>query len=164
MCRFQIRALPLEPFQSLLGLSDAELGERGARRYVADQKPGFPCRVSLVDAEPGESVILLPFAHHDVASPYRASGPIFVREQAKEAHLEVNEVPEVVRHRLLSFRAYDAGGMMIAAEVAEGNILEEQVERFFADAKVAYLHLHNARPGCYSCRVDRIAANVAANC
>jgi hypothetical protein len=33
--------------------------------------------------------------------------------------------------------------------------LEEVIARFFADPQVAYLHLHNARPGCYNCRVDR---------
>ena len=30
-----------------------------------------------------------------------------------------------------------------------------QVDRFFGDPRVRYLHLHNARPGCYNCRVDR---------
>ncbi|MBI3407856.1 MAG: DUF1203 domain-containing protein [Planctomycetes bacterium] len=137
-------------------MDDSELAKHSARRCVADQKPGFPCRVSLVDAEPGERVILLPFEHHDVASPYRASGPIFVRERAQQADLDVNELPEVVRHRLLSIRAYDHAGLMIGAEVAEGRDLEVQIGCFFADAKVAYLHLHNARPGCYSCRVDPV--------
>jgi len=26
----------------------------------------------------------------------------------------------------------------------------------FADPKIAYAHLHNARPGCYSCRAERV--------
>ena len=153
---FQIRALPLEQFKELFPLSDAQLAERGARRYIADEKPGFPCRVSLVDAEIGESVILLAFTHHDVASPYRASGPIFVREQAEEARLDVNEVPEVVRRRLMSIRAYDGTGMMIAADITEGTNLEQRIERFFANDRVAYLHLHNAKPGCYSCFVEPV--------
>jgi hypothetical protein len=156
---FQIAALPLEPFAAFFGLSDAELAKRGARRSVADKKPGFPCRVSLVDAEPGERVILLPFAHHAVDSPYQASGPIFVREQAKEATPAIGEVPDYLRQRLLSLRAYDEAGIMVDAEVAEGRDLEAHVDRFFADVRVAYLHVHNARPGCYSCRIDR-AANV----
>ena len=153
--RFRISGLPLDAFTPLFALGDAELARRSVCRCVADKKPGFPCRVSLVDAEPGERVLLLAFEHHDVASPYRASGPIFVREQARPANLDVNEVPEVVRERLLSVRAYDAAGLMIGAEVAEGGELKVQIGRFFADPKVAYLHMHNARPGCYSCRVDR---------
>src|SRR5262249_25942493 len=124
-------------------------------RCLADKKPGFPCRVSLLDAEPGERLILVPFSHQAVDSPYRASGPIFVREGAKQAILDVNEVPESVRGRLFSIRAYDSNGLMLDAEVAEGCELEAQIERFSALPAVAYLHLHNARPGCYSCRVDR---------
>jgi hypothetical protein len=153
---FRISALPLDPFVPLFALNDDELARHGARRCVADAKPGYPCRVSLVDAEPGERVLLLPYRFHDVASPYQASGPIFVRETARPAVPGINEVPDAVRRRLLSVRAYDSAGVMVDAEVAEGRELESQVERFFADERVAYLHLHNARPGCYSCRVDRI--------
>jgi hypothetical protein len=153
--QFRITALPLDRFASLFSMSDAELAQRHARRYVADKKPGFPCRVSLVDAEPGERVILVPFSHHAVASPYQASGPVFVREEARQARPAAGEVPESVRARLLSIRAYDAAGILVDAEVAEGRELEVYIERFFTDPKVAYLHLHNARPGCYSCRVER---------
>ena len=153
---FRIAALRLESFTSYFPLSDAELLRREARRYVADKKPGFPCRVSLVDAHPGERVILLPFVHHAVDSPYQASGPIFVREQAQQASPAICEVPEYVRLRLLSLRGYDAMGIMVGAEIAEGRDLEAHVDRFFADPRVAYLHVHNARPGCYSCRIDRV--------
>lgn len=153
---FQMRALPLEQFQPLFEMTDAELAEHGAKHCTADAYPGYPCRVTLQDAEIGEELLLLPFVHHDVLTPYRASGPIFVRVKARQALPEVNAVPEAVRRRLLSVRAYDAGGLMVDAEVVEGAALESVTDRFFADARVAYLHLHNARPGCYACRVDRV--------
>lgn len=153
---FQITALPIEKFSSLLKQSDAELRTIGARRMVADKKPGFPCRVSLVDAEPGEEVLLLPFTHHDVTSPYRADGPIFVRVNAQNVTFEVNEVPAMIRSRLLSIRAYDTAGMMLISDVVSGSELEEHLWRFFADPQVEYIHIHNARPGCYNCRVDRV--------
>lgn len=152
---FQITALPIEKFSSLLTQSDAQLQSMGARRMVADKKPGFPCRVSLVDAEPGEEVLLLPFTHHDVNSPYRGDGPIFVRVNAETAKLKVNEVPGMIRSRLLSIRGYDAAGMMLISEVLDGSELEEHLWRFFANPEVEYIHIHNARPGCYNCRVDR---------
>jgi len=152
---FRLVALPSERFAPLLALDDGELRAQGIRRMRVDAKSGFPCRVSLADAEPGEEVLLVPFAHHDVASPYRASGPIFVRAGAATARPEVNEVPAMIRSRLLSIRAYDAQAMMVAAEVAEGRELEDCIERAFSDPRVAYLHLHNARPGCYNCRVER---------
>ena len=152
---FRLVALPVEAFAHLFDRSEPELAAHGAQRCIVDAQPGFPCRVSLVDAELGERVILLPFTHHDTPSPYRGVGPIFVREHARTANLEVNEVPEMIRRRLLSIRAYDRNGIMIGAEVAEGSSLEAQIERFFLDAAVKSLHLHNARPGCFNCRVER---------
>lgn len=153
---FCISALPLSQFQPLFTLSDAELASRGMRRVVADEHPGFPCRVSLVDAQPGETLILLNHLHHDVDGPYRASGPIYVRERALPADLAPGEVPELLRRRLLSLRAYDAAGMLRAAEVLEGRELPALVAGMLADPAVSYLHAHNARPGCYNCRIDRV--------
>lgn len=152
---FQFVALPSERFASFFAMSDADLAALGARRMTVDAKPGFPCRVSLVDAEVGESVLLLPFVHHDVSSPYRASGPIFVRRDAGTAAPAAGEVPAMLRHRLLSIRAYDRDGVLTGADVVEGTVVEEAVGRAFADARVAYLHVHNARPGCYTCSVLR---------
>ena len=152
---FKISALPLDAFAPLFDLDDAVLASRGMRRIVADSKPGYPCRVSLVDAEVGERVLLLPFTHHPVPGPYRASGPVFAREAARPAQLAVNEVPDSVRSRLLSIRGYDQEGILLGAHVTEGRALEDVVRRFFADERIEYLHVHNARAGCYSCRVDR---------
>lgn len=152
---FRLIALSYERFATLFGQSDAELGAIGARRMIVDEKPGYPCRVSLADAEVGETVVLVPFIHHDVSSPYRASGPIFIRDGATTARPGPDEIPTMFRHRLLSLRGYDAGAMMVSAEVVEGSDLEESIRRLFADESVSYLHIHNARPGCYNCSVVR---------
>ena len=153
---FQISGLKREQFQELLDLNEDALVARGAKRYVADTKPGFPCRVSLRDADLGERVILLPFQHQPGRSPYRGSGPIFVRENSAEASLEPNEVPEVLRTRLLSLRAYDANDMMVNADVVDGADVESILQRFLDNAAVSYVHVHFARPGCFACRVDRV--------
>ena len=152
---FQILALPRDEFAPLFALADAQLQARGGKRCIADRKPGFPCRVSLEDAAPGESLVLIPFTHHSADSPYRASGPIFVREMARQASLGVNEVPEQLRVRLLSVRAYDSQGVMRDADVVDGRQLESVVGGLLSDPLVQYLHVHFARPGCYACRVDR---------
>ena len=152
---FQIVALPLEPFTRFFALDDEALRAKGAKRYVADRQPGFPCRVSLRDAAPGERVVLVPFKHQDADSPYRASGPIFVREQAHRADVAANEVPELLRTRILSVRAYDTDGLMIDADVVDGRELELLIGRLFSDERVEYLHVHFARPGCFACRIDR---------
>ncbi|MDQ2702287.1 MAG: DUF1203 domain-containing protein [Pseudomonadota bacterium] len=151
---YVISGLPLQPFQSLFGLADETLHSRGMRRHVADG-PGFPCRITLEDAAPGQSLLLLPWQHLDVVTPYRAGGPIFVNESAAQQAVVRNRVPEQQRSRLLSVRAYDAEGWMLDAEVDEGVRLEALIERFFGDVRTAYLQVHNARRGCYACRVDR---------
>lgn len=153
---FQITALPVEKFEPLFMQSDAALSALGVRRVVAESKPNYPCRVSLVDAEIGEEVLIIPFVHHDVLSPYRASGPIFVRVHAHPALLQAGEIPALLRSRLLSVRGYDASAMMISADVANGNDLDGLIAKRFDNANIKYLHIHNASPGCYNCRVDRI--------
>jgi Protein of unknown function (DUF1203) len=153
---FQISALPQDAFAPLFTLNDEQLRERGAKRCVADRIPGFPCRVSLQDAAPGEPVVLVPFTHQAADSPYRASGPIFIREAARRASPGVNEVPELLRLRLLSLRAYDTDALMVEADVVDGRELESRVGRLFADPRVAYLHVHFAGAGCYMCRIDRV--------
>jgi Protein of unknown function (DUF1203) len=152
---FRIVGLSAAQFQPLFSLDDNALVHKGARRMTVDAKPGFPCRISLEDAEIGEQVVLIPFAHHDVDSPYRASGPIFVREKAKEADLPVGGIPEVVSTRTMSVRAYDQNSMMIDGTVVPGPQIKAHIEKLFANPKIAYLHLHNAGAGCYSCRVER---------
>lgn len=152
---YRITGLSPEPFQSLWAMEDGALAALHARRVVADSDRGFPCRVSLQDARAGESLLLLAYPHHDVAGPYRASGPIFIREQADVAANFQDRIPPFFLHRLLSVRAYDANGWMHAAEVAEGTGLEAAIATFFERGEIAYLHIHNARPGCYACRVDR---------
>lgn len=152
---FRIVGLPAAPFAQLFSLSDAELRRHGAVRQVADRAPGFPCRVSLRDAEPGETVLLVHYEHQPADTPYRAGHAIYVRAGAEEARPAVGEIPEMLRRRLLSVRAFDTDGMMVEADVVEGKALEPLIERFFASPRVAYLHLHNAKPGCYAARVER---------
>jgi hypothetical protein len=152
---FQFKALSEADFTSFFELNDELLTAQKARKMIVDKKPGFPCRVSLVDAEVGEEVILLPYCHHEVSSPYRASGPVFIRKGAVAAALEVNEVPQMLLHRLLSLRAYDSSGMMVEAAVVEGNELAAAIRLFFSNAEVSYLHIHNAKPGCFNVHVNR---------
>jgi hypothetical protein len=152
---FRVSALPRHTFEELFALDDESLARRGAKRSVADTKPGFPCRVSLEDAEPGERVILVPYCHQPAESPYRASGPIFVREAARTASLAPGTVPAMLRTRLLSVRGYDAGNLMIESDAVDGRELESCLTRTFERETVSYVHVHFARPGCYACRVDR---------
>ena len=147
---FRIRGLSAEPFRHLYGLDEAALAEEGVRRYFVDKSPGFPDRVSMRDAEVGETALLINYVSHPVDSPYRTSYAIFVREGAEERYDAVGEVPPVMRRRLLSLRGFDADGMLIEADVVEGSEVEGLIARQFENPRVAYIHAHNARHGCYS--------------
>ncbi len=87
---FQIHALSPVQFEPLFTLSDRELAKVRATRMIVDAKPGYPCRVSLADAD-----------------------------------------------------------------VGEGSRLSESIPAMLQDPGIAYLHLHNAKPGCFAARVTR---------
>ena len=152
---YRISGLDIEPFAHLFTLDDEALAARGARRRIADAKPGFPCRVTLEDAEPGERLILLNYVHQPADSPYRASHAIYVRERATHAATYVDVVPAVLRTRTLSVRAFDAKGMLRDADLVEGTDLDATIPRMLADTRTAYLHVHYATPGCYAALVER---------
>ena len=156
MQHWRLSGLDPASFEPLFALPDDELLRLGARRRTATDTPGFPCRVSLEDAPVGAELLLLPYEHHPAASPYRASGPIYVRKGAARRDLQPGEVPSYVTGRLISVRAYDAGAMMIAASVCEGTGVAAALDEVFADPAVAYVHLHNAKRGCFSCAVSRV--------
>jgi uncharacterized protein DUF1203 len=152
---FVISGIDPAPFTQFYGRADGELAAAGVVRTIADAKPGFPCRVTLEDAEPGEALLLLNHVHLPVDTPYRSCHAIFVRDGAETAARFENEVPQQLASRLLSVRAFDPAGMMTDADVIEGRDLVPLIERFFADPAVTYLHAHNARRGCFAARIDR---------
>jgi len=151
---FRVRGLSPEPFRKYFAISDEELRALGARRVVADDN-GFPCRVSLGHAKAGEELILLNFEHLPVESPYRSRHAIYVARDSREAFDGVDTVPEVMRTRLLSVRAFDRDHMIVDADVVEGKDAAALFERLLANPEAEYLHVHNAKRGCYSARVER---------
>lgn len=114
----QITNFDPQPAQSFFEMDDRKLALRHACRRIADAKPGHPCRVSLQDAGVGDELIVFHYPHHDVASPHRASGPVFVRKNARAAQLAINELPGHLGHCQLALREYDENSMPVAAQTA----------------------------------------------
>ena len=152
---FRITGLPAETFAHLFDLSDAELAAQDAVRQIADARtPGYPCRVSLTDSQPGDELILVNHEHHPVDSPYRMRFAIYVR-RGEETYDSVDAVPDQLRIRTLAVRAYDTNAMMVAWDLVDGRQLIAAIERLFRDPRAAYLHVHYAAPGCYAAKVER---------
>ena len=152
---FRILGLSPEPFAALFGLPDAALLAKGVHRVVADEPHSAPCRITLDDAEPGERLLLLNHEHQPAASPYRASGPIFVRERAAHRFDTADVVPPALRRRTLSARAYDRSGMMVQGQLTPGADLAGLLKDWLEDEKVEEVHLHYAARGCYAARAVR---------
>ena len=156
MTPFVISGLPSGEFQPLYAMTAAQLMTAGIVERTVDEEGAYPCRITLEDAHVGEQVLLLNYQHLRTSSPYAASGPIFIRRNASRTQVSRNEVPTQQRRRLLSVRAYDASDSIVDGDVTPGTELDHVIERFFRNTNVTYLHVHNARYGCYACRVDRI--------
>ena len=152
---FRICGLAASEFQPLYGLDDERLAELGIKRMQVDAHPGYPDRIELRDVAVGETVLLLNYTHQPADTPYRASHAIFVREGAREAAVATDQVPDALRHRTISLRAFDADHMMVDADLVEGRELDSLIESFFANPAVNYLQAHYAKRGCYAARIER---------
>ena len=152
---YRITGLSPEPFRPLFGLPDEALARRGVRRVVADSPFGFPDRIEISDAAPGESLLLLNYLHQPADTPYRSGHAIFVRERAVARTDLVGEIPTAMRARPLSLRAFDREDMMVDADLVDGAEAEALIERLLADPAAAYIQAHYARRGCYAGRIER---------
>jgi hypothetical protein len=156
MRTFRITGLDPEPFRGLFGKSDDELAALGARRYVVDETPGFPDRIEMRDLDVGERALLVNYTHlDDASSPYRSSHAIFVREGATVPYDAIDEIPAVLKRRLLSVRAFTEDAMMLDADVIDGSRLRDWIETTFDDHSVNFIDVHNAKRGCFAARVRR---------
>ena len=151
---FRILGLDPAPFAHLYGLPDAALAQAGVRRFIVDQ-PRLPDRIEVRDAAPGESLLLLNYVHQPADTPYRASHAIFVREGALTPYEAVDEIPDALRTRTLSLRAFDDGGDMVDAALVDGGEVEPVIDRLLANPQVAYIQAHYALRGCYAARIER---------
>ena len=151
---YRISGLDAEPFAQLFGRDDAALAQAGACRVTANAKPGFPCRISLEDAEIGDSLILLNHVSHETETPYRSSYAIYVREDALPAQF-VDRLPPVFAGRPLGLRGFDAEGMLCGALLAMPGEADAKIRLLFDRPEIATIHAHNAAHGCFVAKVER---------
>ena len=152
---FVVSGLPVETFRPLFGLDEAALARRGALRVTAGSDGRYPCRITLEDARPGDTLLLINHESHGAPTPYRSAYAIYVNESADETRQLTDELPPVLRGRPIALRVFDADGMLVAAELALDDNVREAIELHFEDPSVRYIHAHNAAAGCYAARIDR---------
>lgn len=153
---FRIVGLDPAPFAHLYGLPDAQLLAHRARRITVGASPGVPDRASLRDLPIGATALLVNHVHQPAETPFRASHAVYIEEGATTARVVEARVPRVLRSRLLSLRAFDRDGMLVDADVVDGETAEPRIVAMLAAAHVDVLHAHFARPGCFAARIERL--------
>jgi hypothetical protein len=145
MTEFIVHAMPA---------GDADPCAPAGRLKVAEGRE--PCRRCLRNANPGESLLLLPYDPFLVRSPYAGEGPVYVHADGCDEHRpEPDVLPEQVDGiRVFSIRSYDADAMMLDAEVVGGDVLADRARALLGNG-AAFLHAHFAGPGCFAFRIDR---------
>ncbi len=135
------------------GLDDA--GNRLVRQFAGHSSP---CRHCLTDARPGEAVLLGSYHFGRPNGIYWTPSPVFVHQERCAPFASANFIPEIVRRRLVSVRAYDADDLCLydLGEVGEGSAVEAPIDRALIDRRTDCVNIHTARPGCFLCRVERL--------
>ena len=121
---------------------------------TADSPNGYPCRHCLRWAQPGEHMVLFPFASIAPGRPYSESGPIFIHAEPCDRYAATDKYPAAFRgSRVL--RAYDEAQNMIDAKVLNGEEPEEVVEELLQNPQTSFLQVRSVSRGCYTFRIAR---------
>ena len=152
---YRIEGLAPEAFASLFGMMDGELAARGAMRVRADAPTGYPCRVSLRDADEGEELVLLNHVSHDVDGPFRTAYAIYVRRAAAAPASFEDEAPPYLDSRTLSLRGFGADGLLKHGLLAMPGEADGRIRELFERPEVDTIHAHAATYGCFLARIER---------
>jgi len=122
-----------------------------------DLDRSYPCRHCLREASASSGMLLLSYQTPKPKSVYGQPTAIFMCVADCERFREPDAIPDIVRNRLVSFRAFRSDGLMIydANEIVEGNEHIAAVRRILARDDVAYINAHTAKAGCHLCHVER---------
>jgi len=139
----------------------AEAARRAVKAGAADHAlvtvdaPGSaPCRHCLRWAQPGERVILFPYAAIPAGHPYSETGPIFVHADDCQRYSATNEYPADFRNGRV-FRAYDSKYNIIDAQGMNGSEPEAVIEGLFQNLDTAFVDVRSVTHGCFTFRVQR---------
>jgi hypothetical protein len=129
-------------------------GESDHALITLDSSGSSPCRYCLRWAQPGERVILFPYAAIPHGHPYSETGPIFVHAHECQRYSATNEYPADFRNGRV-FRAYDSQYNIIDAQIGDGSEPEVVIESLFQNPDTAFVDVRSVTHGCFTFRVQR---------
>src|SRR5436305_3365270 len=150
--RFQIIPLPTEIADAARCVVNSGAADHAL--ITVDSPGSSPCRHCLRWAQPGERVILFPYASIPPGHPYSETGPIFVHAKPCERYGATAEYPADFRAGR-AFRAYDADYNMIDAEVADENDPEAIIEKLLQNPQTEFVDARSVSRGCFTFRILR---------
>ena len=149
---FRILPLPTEIAEAARHAVKAGASDHS---IVSANSPGSsPCRHCLRWAQPGERVILFPYAAIPSGHPYSETGPIFVHASECQRYSATNEYPADFRNGRV-FRAYDSKYNIIDAQIVNDNEPEVVIESLFQNPDIAFVDVRSITHGCFTFRVQR---------
>jgi hypothetical protein len=110
--------------------------------------------VSLVDAAPGEELVLINHVSHDVPTPFRTAYAIYVRKESEPASYQ-DEAPPYLDSRTLGLRGFDQEGMLRGGLLARPGEADAKIRELLERPEIATIHAHNAIVGCFLARIER---------
>jgi Protein of unknown function (DUF1203) len=149
---FRIVPLRTDIAESARRAAQSEAGDHAMVKV--DTAAGYPCRHCLRWAQPGERVILFPYASIPPGHPYSETGPIFVHAEPCERYGAIEAYPADFRNGRV-FRAYDADYNMIDAEVANGTDPEAVIEKLLQNPQTEFVDARSITRGCFTFRIRR---------
>jgi hypothetical protein len=132
----------------------AKTGAADHAIITVDSPESSPCRHCLRWANPGERVVLFPYAAIPSGQPYSETGPIFVHADECQRYSTTDEYPADFRNGRV-FRAYDSSYNIIDAQVMNGSEPEIVIESLFQDPNTAFVDVRSVTRGCFTFRVQR---------
>ncbi|MDE2006614.1 MAG: DUF1203 domain-containing protein [Rhodospirillales bacterium] len=151
------RCIPIDPaIAESFRASGRDQAGNALRRMIADHPS--PCRVCLRDAAPGEAVLLGSYALPRPRGIYWTPSPIFVHASPCAPFDAPNRIAPILRGRMISVRAYDAGDQCLydLGHAGDGAEIEAPLATALADPRTEFVNVHTAKPGCLLCRVERM--------
>jgi hypothetical protein len=154
---FASTAFRIVPLRSEVAEQARRAAGSGAKDHAvitADSATGYPCRHCLSWAQPGERVVLFPYASIPAGHPYSEIGPIFIHAEQCKRYSATDEYPADFRNGR-AFRAYDSKYNIIDAQVMNGSEPEVVIECLFQNPDTAFVDARSVTHGCFRFRVQR---------
>ena len=150
---FRVIPLPSEVAEAARRAVNAGAADHAL--VTANSPTSCPCRHCLRWAQPGERLILFPYAAIPSGHPYSETGPIFVHANECQRYSAGDEYPRAFRNGRV-FRAYDSNYNIMDAQVANGSEPEAVIQELFENPDAAFVDVRSVTHGCFTFRIVRV--------